>query len=248
MKYFGLTDKGISRGDNQDTFDIKEVPSKGCLIVALCDGMGGQSSGNIASELSKRSFVDYVLAKLTSRVNKYPDPEQTIICGSIEANSVVFQYSTFTEEYKGMGSTLVGAIIYDDGRVYIVNVGDSRAYHIEPEFDEISQITEDHSLVQMWVKAGIISPEDARSHKKKNVIIKAIGAEDLLMPDTYDIKLARGDSLLFCSDGVSNLIEDRELLDLSYEYPNPEDLCVRIKEVVYSRGAHDNLTVIVVKR
>lgn len=246
MKYFGLTDKGTSRTENQDTFDIREVPSRGCVIIALCDGMGGQNSGNYASELARRSFVDVVLAKLTSRVRRNPDLKEVLEAACTEANSVVSQYSRFTEEYNGMGSTLVGCVVFPDGRTHIANVGDSRAYHVSPGDGKIRQITNDHSLVEMYVRAGILTREEARSHKNKNIITRAIGAEPSVSADFFELSLKKGELLLLCSDGVSNLLTDDEILSLAKRDRDPEALCNIIKDTVYERGAGDNLTVVVV--
>ena len=247
MKFFGLTDKG-ERLENQDTFAIRQVPSRECAILVICDGMGGQNSGNYASELARRSFVDYVLAKLTSRVNRNPDCREILKAGCEEANSVVYQYSSFTEEYQGMGSTLVGCIVYDSGKVYLVNVGDSRAYLISPKNSAIRQITNDHSLVEMYVRAGILTREQAKAHKNKNIITRAIGAEASVESDGFELTLKRGEMLLLCSDGVSNYISDEEFLQMARRYPEPEELCGKLKEMVYSRGAGDNLTIIAAVR
>lgn len=248
MKSYGLTDRGIERTENQDTFSVLKVPSRACSIIVLCDGMGGQNSGNFASELARRSFTDYVLAKLTSRVNRNPDIREVLRLGCEESNSVVYQYSSFTEEYNGMGSTLVGGVVYDSGKVFLSNVGDSRAYLMNAAKSEIRQITKDHSLVELYVEAGIITREQARTHKNKNIITRAIGAEQRVEPDLYEVSLRKGDLLLLCSDGVSNYITDSEFLECAEQFPELEELCAELKRIVYSRGANDNLTLIAVMR
>lgn len=247
MKFYGLTDRGIERVDNQDTFHIRNVPSRSCSVIAICDGMGGQNSGNFASELACRAFSEYVLAKLTSRKNRNPDIREVLRCGCEEANSVVYTYAGFTEAYKGMGSTLVGGVVYDSGKCCIVNVGDSRAYFLSQRNSSIRQITNDHSLVEMYVRAGILTREQAKSRKDRNIITRAIGAEETVESDLFEITLKHGDLLMMCSDGVTNHISDEEILAFAREYPDPEDFCVQLKRIVYSRGAKDNLTVIAVK-
>lgn len=246
MNYFGLTDKGKSRTENQDTFAIKPVIAKDLLICCVCDGVGGQNSGSVASELAKRSFTEYALAKLTSRVNRNPDIREVIGSACSEANSVVFHYSQFTEEYQGMGSTLVGCILFNNGKTCIVNVGDSRAYHISPRSGRIRQVTNDHSLVEMYVRAGIITREQAKTHKQKNIITRSIGGEPSAEADFFELTLKRGEALLLCSDGVSNLVNDEELLHYAKTFPDPEQFCIRVKDLVYERGAGDNLTVLMV--
>lgn len=246
MNYYGLTDKGKVRAENQDTFALQPVLSKELLICCVCDGVGGQNSGSVASELAKRSFTEYALAKLTSRVHRNPDVRDVVESACKEANSVVFHYSQFTDEYHGMGSTLVGCVVYNNGKAFIANVGDSRAYHIAPRTGRIRQITNDHSLVEMYVRAGIITRDQARTHKQKNIITRSIGGEPSVEADFFDLTLNRGEALLLCSDGVSNLISDEELLHYAKEYPDPEHFCTRIRDLVFERGAGDNLTVVMV--
>lgn len=130
MKSFGLTDKGAVRKDNQDSYIIEKCEAKDCLIVALCDGMGGAKAGGLASQLSNKAFVSYIYAKLTSRVNRAIDFRQMLLDACAEANGVAYEYSQFDEAYNGMGTTIVGGVIKSGGSGYIINVGDSRAYYI----------------------------------------------------------------------------------------------------------------------
>ena len=127
MKSFGITDKGKVRQDNQDSFIIESCTARDCLIVALCDGMGGAKAGGLASRLSNKSFVSYIYAKLTSRTRR-PIDFKTVLQGACaEANAVSYEYSQFDEAYNGMGTTIVGGVINESGNGYIINVGDSRA-------------------------------------------------------------------------------------------------------------------------
>ena len=128
MKSFGLTDKGKVRKDNQDCFIIEKCPSKSCLIVGLCDGMGGAKAGGIASQLANKAFVSYIYAKLTSRVVRTMDYRRILTNACTEANGVSFEYSRFDEAFNGMGTTMVGGVIKYNGNGYIINVGDSRIY------------------------------------------------------------------------------------------------------------------------
>ena len=152
MKSFGLTDKGKVRKDNQDCFIIEKCPSKSCLIVGLCDGMGGAKAGGIASQLANKAFVSYIYAKLTSRVVRTMDYRRILTNACTEANGVSFEYSRFDEAFNGMGTTMVGGVIKYNGNGYIINVGDSRAYHISRRSNSIYQITRDHSLVEELMK------------------------------------------------------------------------------------------------
>ena len=219
MKSFGLTDKGAVRKDNQDSYIIEKCEAKDCLIVALCDGMGGAKAGGLASQLSNKAFVSYIYAKLTSRVNRAIDFRQMLLDACAEANGVAYEYSQFDEAYNGMGTTIVGGVIKSGGSGYIINVGDSRAYYISRKNDAITQITRDHSLVEELVEFGAITKEQARVHPQRNVITRALGSEASVDADYYDFSLQNGDFLLMCSDGLSNMVSDLEMLEYAKEYP-----------------------------
>lgn len=246
MKSYGLTDKGKLRQNNQDTFVITRCSSRNCSIVALCDGMGGANAGDIASSISVRSFVDFVNAKLTSRVNKNPDIEKVLKDAVYEANDVAYEYSLFDLSLNGMGTTIVGGIIFDDGEAHIINVGDSRAYLLSAS--SAAQITTDHSFVEELVKAGAITREQANTHPQKNVITRALGTEKTVECDYYRIKMADGDALLLCSDGLSNLVSETEMLNVYSVSGTPEEICSGLLELTYQHGASDNVTIVVLEK
>lgn len=246
MKSFGLTDKGKIRKDNQDSFIIEKCDAKDCLIVALCDGMGGAKAGGLASQISNREFVSYIYAKLTSRVNKAPDYKQILQDACATANGVAYEYSQFDEAFNGMGTTIVGGVIKNNGNGYIINVGDSRAYHISKRSGTIYQLTRDHSLVEELVEYGAITKEQAKSHPQRNVITRALGSESNVESDFFEFTLQNGDVLLLCSDGLSNIISDFEMLDYAREYNDPELLCRALMSKALNRDAKDNVTVVAV--
>ncbi len=248
MKSFGLTDKGVVRKDNQDCFIIERCEPQNCLVLALCDGMGGAKAGGLASQLSNKAFVSYLYGRLTSRVKKRFDYERLLKEACSEANGVAYEYSQFDEAFNGMGTTLVGGILKYDGSGYIVNVGDSRAYLISRRKREITQITRDHSLVEEMVERGTITAEQARVHPKKNIITRALGAEAIVEPDFFRFALKTGELLLLCSDGLSNMMADEEILGFAEDYPEPERLCTELLQATLARGARDNVTVVAVSR
>ena len=248
MKSFGLTDKGKVRKDNQDSYIIEKCEAKDCLIAALCDGMGGAKAGGLASQLSNKAFVSYVYAKLTSRVSRALDFRQILLDACAEANGVAYDYSQFDEAYNGMGTTIVGGVIKNNGNGYIINVGDSRAYYISRRNDAIEQVTRDHSLVEELVEYGAITKDQARRHPQRNVITRALGSEATVEADYYEVNLQIGDILLLCSDGLSNLISELEMLDYAKEYPEPELLCRALMSKALMRGAPDNVTVLAVMK
>ena len=248
MKSFGVSDKGKVRKDNQDSFVIKECGKSDCLILAMCDGMGGARAGGIASELAKRAFSEYLYAKLSSRVKKKPDIHQIIRNACIEANEVVWSYSQFDNKYAGMGTTIVGCLVEKSGQVTIANIGDSRAYILSKKRNAIRQITVDHSYVEELVRKGLITRERAKTHPKKNMITRAIGTDKSVLPDIYEEKLAKGDVLLVCSDGLTNYVADEEIFDQYLDDSDPQNLCEALLSMAYFNGAGDNVTIIAVEK
>lgn len=248
MKSFGLTDKGKVRKDNQDSFIIEKCKARNCIIAALCDGMGGAKAGGLASQLSNKAFVDYVYARLTSRTVRDFNYREILQAACTEANGVAYEYSQFGEEFSGMGTTIVGGVIKSNGNGYIINVGDSRAYHISRKADSIRQITRDHSLVEDLLAFGAITREQAKTHPQRNVITRALGSEADVESDYFEFTLLNGDMLLLCSDGLSNIVTDGEMLACAKVYTEPEPLVRALMKLALDRGARDNVTIVAVMR
>jgi len=248
MKSFGLTDKGSVRANNQDCFIIEKCPSRSCLVVGLCDGMGGAKAGGLASQLSNKAFVSYIYNKISGRVSRSLDYEHILRQACSEANGVSYEFSHFDDAFDGMGTTIVGGVVNYNGNGHIINVGDSRAYLISRRGGSIRQITRDHSLVGELLAAGAITAEQARSHPRKNVITRALGTDTHVECDTFTFKLQPGDTLLLCSDGLSNIVSDLEMLDCARENQEPELLCRCLMNRALTRGARDNVTVVAVTR
>ena len=246
MKCFGMTDKGAVRPNNEDCFLIEKCPARDCFVLGLCDGMGGAKAGELASSLSVKAFVNRVFERLSAPGRRLFDYRQILQEACDEANGVSYAYSHFSEEYEGMGTTLVGGVIKNRGNGYIINVGDSRAYHISRR--AIRRITRDHSLVEDLVEMGAITPEQARTHPRRNVITRALGSEEAVEGDYFEFMLQPGEVLLLCSDGLSNTIEDGELQQICLEEKNPEMICSRLMTLALDRGASDNVTMIAVTR
>ena len=165
-----------------------------------------------------------------------------------EANGVAFEYSHFSEEFSGMGTTIVGGVIKSNGKGYIINVGDSRAYLISRRGESIRQITRDHSLVEELVEYGAITKEQALTHPQRNVITRALGSESAVESDFFEFELQNGDVLLLCSDGLSNTLSDEEMCRCAAERQDPEQLCRALMHTALERGARDNVTVVAVIR
>jgi len=248
MKSFGLTDKGAVRKDNQDSFIIEKCDAGDCTIIALCDGMGGAKAGGLASRLSNKAFVTFVYEKLSAKGRKKVNFPQMLTDACSNANGVAYEYSHFDEKYEGMGTTIVGGVVKNNGKAYIINVGDSRAYLISTGGETITQITKDHSLVEILVESGAITKEQAKVHPKKNVITKALGSEKTVEPDSYELEIGADDVLLLCSDGLSNTLSEAEILEAVMEIRDVEKLCRLLMSKALNKGAKDNVTVLVVAK
>ena len=206
MQYWGLTDPGSVRKQNQDAYQIAQLDKKSLLCV-VCDGMGGAKSGNIASSLAVDVFVE--VQRRWSPGTDWDKADQILRSAVKLANFTVYDQAKQFEEFDGMGTTLVAALIRGR-KVTIVNVGDSRAYGITE--NGIRQLTRDHSLVQLMVERGELRPELAKSYPGKNLITRAVGTEAVVLCDMFRQELQRGDFLLLCSDGLSNMMDDQEIL------------------------------------
>ena len=245
MNSFGITDRGAVRRDNQDSFLIERIDEKDCLIAVLCDGMGGEKAGNIASDLAAKTYVGELSQKMKITRQKKPDVKAMMIQACHLANHMIYGYSCFDTDYTGMGTTMVSAVVVGDD-VYVLNVGDSRAYRITRR--KMVQITRDHSLVQDMVERGEITPEQARVHPRRNVITRALGVNELVPCDIFTPKLQRGEMLLLCSDGLTNMLEDREILAFSRRNTDPLSLGRALMAEALERGARDNVTIVIISK
>ena len=242
MQSWGLTDPGCVRTQNQDAYQIEQL-DRNTLLCVLCDGMGGAKSGNIASSLAAEVFVQEV--KRSFHSNMDPEKADMMLRGAVKlANFTVFDQAAQFEEFSGMGTTLA-AVLVRGKDVTVVNVGDSRVYAVDK--DGIYQLTRDHSLVQMMVERGDLSPEMARSYPGKNLITRAIGTETIAECDLFHHKVERGDCLLLCSDGLSNMMDDQEILFEVVHGVSKQQCCQRLLDIAKNRGAPDNVTSILVQ-
>lgn len=241
MQCWGLTDPGCVRTQNQDAYQIEQL-DKNTVLCIVCDGMGGAKSGNVASNLAVDVFVQEV--RRTWHPGMDPEAVDQMLEGAVKlANFTVFDQAQQFEEFNGMGTTLVAALI-QGMQVTIVNVGDSRAYRVNK--DGVRLLTTDHSVVQMMVDRGELTPERARTYPGKNYITRAIGTEAVVMCDMFHLDVDRGDSLLLCSDGLSNMMDDQEILFEVVHGVNKQYCCQRLLEIAKNRGAPDNVTSVLV--
>ncbi len=239
LKAWGMKDIGKCREINQDYIFVSEEPIGNLPnLFLVADGMGGHKAGDLASE--------YTVAKVQEAVSKSMQtiPYQ-ILKGAFQyANQKLLEKAGESDSYKGMGTTLVAATVKNDA-VYVVNVGDSRLYKIG---DKIEQITEDHSLVEEMVRMGEISKEQARNHPDKNIITKAMGVSDTVEPDYFDTDLQKGECLLMCSDGLTNMVSDRQIKEIVELRTDLESCAKELIRAANQNGGRDNITVVLIER
>ena len=241
MKSWGLSDTGCVRPQNQDAYQIVQL-DRTTLLCVLCDGMGGAKSGNIASALAIDVFVQEV--KRVHKTGMTPEQVGMMLRNSAKlANFTVYDQARQIEEFSGMGTTLVAAYIAGK-RATVVNVGDSRCYAVNR--DGIRQITTDHSLVQMMLRRGELTPEQARTYPGKNYITRAIGTEPTVECDIFRWKMEKGDVLLLCSDGLHGVVDDQEILFEVVHGEEKANCCQRLLDIALMRGAPDNVTSVLV--
>ena len=241
MQYWGLTDPGCVRAQNQDAYLMKEL-DRNTLLCTVCDGMGGAKSGNVASSLALDVYTQEICRTWKPSMD-FRQIEQMMRDAVKLANFTVYDQAQQFSEFEGMGTTLVSVLIHGN-EAQIVNVGDSRAYYINR--DGIQRITKDHSLVQLMMDRGELTPEQARNYPGKNLITRAIGTEPSVESDQFHLSLNRGDGILLCSDGLSNMMDDQEILFEVVHGVNKQYCCQRLLNIAKRRGAPDNVTSVMV--
>ena len=242
MQFWGLTDPGCVRKQNQDTYLMEQLDRNSGVFV-VCDGMGGAKSGNVASSLAAEVFVQEI-KRCYSPLMDREKTDQMLRSAVKLANFTVYDQAQQFEEFEGMGTTLV-AVLIRGKKATVINVGDSRAYGITQE--GIVQLSTDHSVVQMMVDRGELTPETAKSYPGKNLITRAIGTEPVVMCDIFHTDVAKGDFLLLCSDGLSNMMDDQEILFEVVHGANPDACCQRLLDIAKNRGAPDNVTSVLIR-
>ena len=239
MKAFAATDVGKVRKVNQDCVFSSTVPV-GCLpnLFIVADGMGGHKAGDIASRLTVDSVVDK-LSKVNSK-----DYISVITDTIIKVNKEVIDKAAESQDYEGMGTTLVVATVFDN-ILKVANVGDSRLYVVG---EDIIQITRDHSLVEEMVINGQLDRADARVDKRKNIITRAIGGESKVEAEMFSVELKPKDKILMCSDGLSNMVDDTEILEIINREPDIEKAARMLIDAANENGGKDNISVVIVEQ
>ncbi len=228
MKFAALTDKGLVREKNEDSFLATEY------VLAVADGMGGHEAGGLASQIA---LVE--AAKVLE--TKDQRPKAALSKAFSLANASVLQKAR-ESNLDGMGTTMTVALVINRS-AWIGHIGDSRAYLLRGA--DLSQLTQDHSLVEDLVRSGSLSREEAKIHPRKNIITKAIGVHKTVKPDIFSLALRENDRLILCTDGLTNQVDASDLVKLATG-GTPEETCSRLIDVAKDRGGSDNITAIVV--
>ena len=242
MQSWGITDVGCVRQQNQDAFRMDSL-DKNTLLCVVCDGVGGAQSGNIASTLASDVMAQELRATWRNGMDRVEVGECMRKAMKL-ANFTVCDQAKEVPEFHGMATTMVAAVLQPD-RVTVLNVGDSRAYQINAK--GIRLLTTDHSLVQMMIQRGELLPEQAKQYPGKNLITRAIGTETVVQCDLFQLELERDDVLLLCTDGLTNLLDDQELLFEVVHRTDRQDCCRRLLEIAKNRGAPDNVTCVLLQ-
>lgn len=251
VEVVGLTDTGQVRPHNEDFIDWREEPG----LVVLADGMGGARAGEVASEIAVNTMVSGTMEALESidkNIDEVDEEEGGYTIASrllgenlTMANKTVFQLSQSQPQYAGMGTTMVTVLFYDNA-MSIAYVGDSRLYRLRE--NDLAQITEDHTMIQDLVKRGFYTPEQAKTAVNKNVLTRAVGVGDEVEVDILEEATTVGDIYLFCSDGLTDMVEDEQIEELLVSYQDDlQQACEQLVAAANANGGRDNISVILAK-
>lgn len=253
----GNTDIGMVRSTNQDTHIITKYSEKTCLCV-VCDGMGGANGGETASKIAAETFTevvsDFIRPFVGQKIKGFSvnDVKKTMKKALLLANEAVYAEAKKKPHLKGMGTTLVAALVIDHS-VFCLNVGDSRMYFMKGS--KIKQITKDHSYVQHLLDLGKITKDDLEYQVNKNIITRAVGTEITVDPDTFKSTVSDGTFILLCTDGLCNYVNDETICDIvsnDFVSRSVDEIGLNIRarkliDTANNNGGGDNITVALVK-
>jgi len=237
---YGITDVGIRRSHNEDNFLIHD----GISLFVVADGMGGHVGGEFASALAVTTIEEVLVRLDVHAMEAVSDPHHLKLEQAVKiAGRRIHQKGNEQNEYQGMGTTAVVVWIVEE-RAYIANVGDSRVYMLRD--GSYRQVTRDHSLIAEKLQHGLITEEEAKNHRMRNVITRSLGYQEEVDVDIDRVELQTGDLFLLCSDGLSEHVEDQEMADHLQENPL-QDALKRLVALACERGGEDNITMVAVQ-
>lgn len=241
MRIVAKTDTGLVRSTNQDAYAAGELPV-GAAWAVVCDGMGGASGGDVASAVAVKTISEQITSSYREGMGA-KSVKNMLDCAIAAANSTIYEMSRSNEMLHGMGTTVV-AVIVAGGTAYISHAGDSRAYMLSGD-RKLRQLTRDHSMVQELVETGRLTPEEARTHPRKNVITRALGVSDHINAEFSEEKMSEGDVLVICTDGLSNYISDNDIVEITAHH-NYYEFADELIKKANSNGGGDNITVVAI--
>lgn len=241
LEIYGKTDVGRGRDANQDCYYYSKFsPTIGFAVV--CDGMGGQNSGNVASELVRNCMMEELTNGFVELLINPKTVQKYMFKAVSKSNNIVYGKSMLSSEYTGMGTTLIATSIIDE-KAYIVHVGDSRVYLFRD--NKLNQITVDHSLVQELFEQGKITKKQMETHPQKNMITRVIGVGASVDVDYLELEFLKGDVIMLCSDGLTNMCSD-EVIESIIENNVGEDCTDKLIKMANKAGGRDNITVVMI--
>lgn len=240
MDVYGKTDIGMVRTTNQDSYAFGKFDD-GTAWTVVCDGMGGANGGNIASSIAVKTISDSILKSYTEEIGEVS--LRLLLESAVQtANTKIFDEARSNDQLQGMGTTVV-ALIAKDNSIFIMHVGDSRAYIVSS--DSIEQITRDHSVVQSMIENGELTPEKAKYHPNKNVITRALGVGSNVAPEYNVVDSMESAKLIICTDGLTNCVDNETILQIVNSTDN-EQIPERLIDTANKNGGKDNITVVVI--
>ncbi len=242
LKIAGRTDKGLLRSSNQDAYATGEMPGNIAWAV-VCDGMGGARGGNIASSTAVKVISKQITSGLTTELRS-STVKRLLLAAIRQANQSIFELSKANELLKGMGTTVVAAVVCNN-IAYIAHAGDSRAYKVTAS--GIQQLTRDHSMVQVLLEKGQLTPDEAKIHPKKNIITRALGVDHIISTDYMEEPLEDHEILLICTDGLTNYVEVEKIYRIMQSCDNHE-FADRLVMAANENGGGDNITVVTISQ
>jgi protein phosphatase len=244
----GRTDVGCVRTNNEDNFGYDAA----CGVYVVCDGMGGQAAGEVASKLAVDSVLEYFRqhspnGDFPQVGEKFDDisPEANALASAVQAaGACIYQESREHPGRQGMGTTIT-ALLLREGKASIAHVGDSRVYLVRD--GQIRQLTADHSLVMEHVRRGLMTLEEAERSSIQNIITRALGSEENTEPDVQEIEIVPGDTLLLATDGLTKLVKDDRLREITASASSLEKACETLVAAARAAGGDDNITCLLVR-
>ena len=240
MRIWGITDTGLVRRENQDSYATAVVAD--CTVAVVCDGMGGTNGGHTASSIAVETLLQELEAALKPGMD-WQQIKAVVLQAIAQANLDIRTRAAEDESLSRMGTTLVCAVCRD-AEAEVFNVGDSRSYLINE--DGIRQVTRDHSVVENMVERGDITPAQARRHPSRNLITRALGTEEITQCDAFEVSLAQGDKLLLCTDGLVVTATDEDICRAVCAEESTEKNLDELIALAKAQGAPDNVTVVLI--